>query len=151
LGTSILDVGGSGVNFTSSGGNLDTINTTSLLGFPGSRIDLTLAANVLALSFHYTLSSGATTVCVDYSGPGVCDQDPFVSAPAIFFFGVVSDAPIAGTISLRTLTGSLRPVITDFQVGVAGVAEETPEPNTLFLIGTGLVMVSGFRRLRRRS
>lgn len=147
LGATVIDVGGSGVTFTSSAGNLDITGGTSLLGFPGARIDITFAPEVRAFAMNFTILSGMSGACVDATGPNVCDYNPFVIAPATFFWGIVSDEAITGTISLRPQS-SARMVITSFQAGVEAPSE-VPESRSLLLMGAGLVMVGLLRRFRR--
>jgi hypothetical protein len=147
LGMTVIDVGGSGVTFTSSAGNLDITGGASLLGFPGSRIDITFAPDVRAFAMNFTILSGSSGVCVDATGPNVCDYNPFVTAPTTVFWGVVSDAALTG-ISLRAQLSGARPVITGFQSGVQA-SSEVPEGRSLLLMGTGLIMVGLLRRFRR--
>lgn len=149
-GPMILDVAGSGVDFAASTGNLDVTGGSRLyVTSSGASIHIDLAPDIRAFGFHFTLLSGGTTVCVDETSPGSCEYSPFISSPTTLFWGVISDAPITNTFAVGATT-SPQIVITDFKVGLADVAE-TPEPRSLLLTGSGLIMVSLLRRRRRRE
>jgi hypothetical protein len=146
-GTTIFDVGGTGVNFTGSNSlNLD-VSAITLIG-SAALLQIALPNDVYAIGFHVMgLSSDKTWTYGPAGGTTV------LNSSTITFIGAISTTPLA---SLPTLTltgpGSTTGVtVLDFKIGTAGSVSETPEPSTMAMVGSGLILFPLIARRRKRK
>jgi hypothetical protein len=154
-GTNVLDVGGTGVNFTGSSSMLvDVLSPTNsilTLSAGSALLQINMPSNVYAIGMYIQGTATDKTWTYGPSGGTITLNN---SAP--IFFGAMSDLPLA---SLPTLTlagpGSTTGVsILNFQIGTVTPTGpppggEAPEPSTFALVGTGLIAFPWIARRRR--
>jgi hypothetical protein len=98
-------------------------------------------AGIYAFGIHITTKTGSGNWCIELTPIGTCVNNVFNSSPSnVQFFGFVSNTPVIAPLYIHLATGNATIVLTDFE------AFSIPEPNTLLLVGIGLVILSLARR-----
>lgn len=149
-------------NFTAQGVTLSsrtndiTINGNPIGGFgihAGSpfgndptniRADLVGARNAFGIFFP-----GGTTLSVYDKNGNLLGTNSFSSGGDNFFMGFVSDTPIAYAISERRYGNYVSS--SEYWQAVTFSASPVPEPETYAMLGLGLLLLTGARKLRRRN
>jgi PEP-CTERM motif len=128
------------LSFTESAGNL----TAAAFG---EVVEITFpATGVYAFAIHFTNTSGLGNWCIDLTTTG-CNYSVPETAPAVQFFGIVSDTSITAPLYIHA-AASPKIVFTNFE---AYGADPVPEPGTLLLIGFGLVILPLAQKKARRK
>ena len=150
--TTLSDVFSTGIDFlgldTSNGARELTVasGVLSLENTTGMFLKMTTAApgDIVAVGFHFTwtAAAGGGYFCLDLQeayAPCVPRIVILGGSPTTQFFGIISDdGPLSSSLIFGASSNGQGPKILNF--GVAAV-EQTPEPRTLLLLGTGLLMV----------
>lgn len=143
-GSSVNNVGGTGVNFVGVTTTV-SVNGTQLkedTQGSGARIDVVPTSSIYALGLHMVSgSAGGSFWCFEPQGSGTCDNMLLIQSSPQAFFGIISSAPISA-FTIRQFGAGTALSVTDFTVGtLASVStSETPEPSTLALLGGALVL-----------
>lgn len=127
-------VGGFGIH----AGNPMNFNTPTNI-----RADLVGERNAFGIFFP-----GGTTLSVYDKNGNLLGTNSFSSGGDNFFMGFVSDTPIAYAISERRYGNYVSN--SEYWQAVTFSASPVPEPETYAMLGLGLVMLAGARKLRRR-
>ncbi len=158
--STLSDVLGTGIDFlgldTSNAAKDMTVGSGVLSLYPasGQFLKVTAAApgNVLAVGFHFTWTSSFGLFCLDLqeSVDSGCTTTVNDGSPMTEFYGVISDdgTPLSSSLIFGAPTSGNGTKILNFGVATAA-AEEAPEPRSLLLLGTGLLMVA--LQLRKRG
>jgi len=138
------DLNAPGIDFTVSSGKLVATQQDER-----TQINFPVVNPIYAFGFHFTFVSGSATFgnwCVGLTR-GACTYSVInINASNVQFFGIVSDTPITGSLFIQANSGAPNIVFNDFE------AYSTPEPRSLLLVGTGLLIVSlRLRSLRTRK
>ena len=112
-------------------------------GWGTKYIQVTLSAGITAVSADVMNSNGVPQLVTVTLSTGESYTVNTFANPTRGFIGLISDAPLDW---VRFSAASSFTVIDNFTYG----AESTPEPDALFLAGTGLIGLWFARRLRRR-
>jgi hypothetical protein len=150
----LYNASGTGINFL----GFDTafsFNSPEDLAVNAGKLTATASSEVVEITFpaggiyafgiHITVTSGTGNWCIDLTQGG-CGYSVFNSSPSnVQFFGIVSDAPITAPLYIHYAGGNPTIVFTDFE------AYSTPEPQTVLLVGLGLVILGVARRKPRRK
>jgi hypothetical protein len=135
------------LDFTVNSGKLTATNA-------GEVIQISLpAAGVYAFGFHFTLTSGFGSWCVELTH-GTCDYQLNNTTPAnVQFFGMVSTAPITAPIYFRNQGGNPTAVLPNFEAFGTGSSStsSTPEPTSIMLAGLGLITLGLLGQRTRRK
>jgi hypothetical protein len=157
---SLLDAGPTGVDFYGFWDNNITPYALSIVGSTlratasnggatGSTIRVDLPTDVRAIGLHVTGTGGAQLFCFEAPGTTTCDTTLVFGVGDNFFFGIISDSAISPLqIRQKTDVNSLL-VVQNFEVGMG--ASEAPEPSTMVLVGSGLILFPLLARRKRRS
>jgi len=145
---------GTGINFRGSlfGNPLDfTVNSGNLTATDAdeiTRVNFPTTPSLYAFGFHLTSTGGfaSATWCIELTA-NACNFT--VPNSSVQFFGVVSDAPLTSSLFIRHLAQSPTMVFTNFEAfGQSAV----PEPQTLLLVGLGLVILPLFpKKIPRKN
>jgi hypothetical protein len=111
---------------------------------------VTLDSAIRSIGLHLTATGGATSFCFEAAATTTCGYTPsaeVLTSGATFFFGIISDSPIA-SFQIRNQSGSSNLSVQNFEVGSGA---STPEPSTLALVGSGLVVLPFIARRKRRK
>ncbi|MEO7145260.1 MAG: hypothetical protein ABI165_17330 [Bryobacteraceae bacterium] len=109
-----------------------------------SYITVNLPANTTAVGLDLmTAFSYAQTVSVTPSNGVGTFNIPTKNNPTETFWGLTTDTPI-GSLQIQVPTGTYDVVLDNFTYGQA----DTPEVMTLILIGTGLILFRGLKKLQ---
>lgn len=151
-GSSVNNVGGTGVNFV---GVTTTVSVTGANQLkednPGSgaRVDVTPTNPIYAIGLHFLSGSASGNFwCVEAPGSGTCDNILTVTSSSPAFLGVISSSPLTA-FSIRQLGSGTALMFNDFTVGTLAVSE-TPEPSTMAMLGGALVLFPLMARRKRR-
>lgn len=111
---------------------------------------VTLPSDKTSIGLHLTATGGATSFCFEAAATTTCGYTPsseVLSSGSTFFFGIISDSPIT-SFQIQNEAGSSNLVVQNFEVGSGA---STPEPSTLALVGSGLVLFPLMARRKRRN
>jgi hypothetical protein len=150
------------LNITSSSG-LNPVNVTSIGGVSylsnqhnvaTDTLNIAPAGDVRALAFDYFLGNpggtpGTLNGLITLNGSVVSNVTNVSGAPAVAFFGVISDSPIASLIFARTGTGGFQANQVEFinSISYATVAAApVPPALPLFISALGGLGLIGWRR-----
>lgn len=157
---SLLDAGPTGVDFSAFWDNNVTPYALSIVGSTlratasngsatGSTVRVDLPTDVRAIGLHVTGRGGGQAFCVEAPGTTACDIQLVFGSGDNFFIGAIGDAAISSfQIRQKTDVNSFF-VVQNFEVGMG--AAETPEPSTMALVGSGLILFPLLARRKRRS
>jgi hypothetical protein len=142
----LFNASGTGIDFL--GFNFDhdpvnfTVNSGKLTGTEQDervRINFPVSTSVYAFGFHITIVTGSAPIgnwCVGLT-QGSCTYSVVnSSASNVQFFGLVSDAPLTGSLYIQAGTFAPTVLLTDFE------AYTVPEPHTVLLVGIGIAILS---------
>ena len=140
---------------------------TSVLSFYNFGTHYALSMSVYGgqtFTFHVALPAAVTSFGVDlFSGSpsslsytvnvaGNPYTVPTFLAPTAGFFGATFDAPVTTVdISAPGAPDNSLLFLDNFSFGSAATSDQTPEVDTLLMIGTGLTAVAAMRRRRSRT
>jgi PEP-CTERM motif len=133
-----LDFSQAPADFTVNAGKLTATQSDERI-----RINFPVAAPVYAFGFHITILSGSAPVgswCLGITQGSCTYTIANANASDVQFFGIVSDAPLTGSLFIQAGAFAPKVVLTDFE------AFTVPEPHTMLLVGLGLVILSLARR-----
>jgi hypothetical protein len=134
-----------------------TVNGTSLemtSSNSGARIDITLPANTYAVALSISVLGSSANVFADLGVIAGSADVTLTSFPG--FYGVVSDTPLTSLIVIKSTNFGGNLQIDDFKLGIQGSGgggSETPEPSSVLLFGSGLMLLPllRYRQTKRRS
>jgi len=132
------DFNNPGIDFTVSSGKLTATQQDQRV-----QISFPLLAPVYAFGFHFTFVSGTAPLgnwCLGLTRGSCTYSLVNANAATSQFFGIISDTPLTGSVFIQAAGSAPSIVFTNFE------AFSVPEPNTMLLVGMGLVIVSLFRR-----
>ena len=158
---SLLDAGPTGVDFYGFWANnvtpyaLNVVGSTlqgtsSNGGATGTTMRIDVPNDIIAIGLHMTGTAGATQFCFEAPGATSCDISLVFGSGDNYFFGIISDTPI-GSFQIRNKTSSSRLVIQNFEVASAPPESGVPEPSTMALVGSGLILFPVIARRKRRQ
>ncbi len=154
-GTTISNVAGTGVNFSSAAGLASDPSGYISLSSTSSGTAMQIAAPSTVYALGLYLAGGGPTLKNWTYGPS--GGTVSLSNASTIFLGVISDLPLASlpTITLTSPSGTAVLVVNDFKIGTlappSGGGAETPEPSTFALIGSGLILFPAIARRRSRN
>src|SRR6185295_16252058 len=94
------------------------------------RINFPVAAVIYAFGFHITILAGSAPVgswCIGITQGSCTYTISNANASDVQFFGIVSDAPLTGSLFIQAGAFAPKVVLTDFE------AYSVPEPRTVLL------------------
>jgi hypothetical protein len=153
-GVGLLNASGTGIDFLgfddfTFNDPLDLAVSSGALkaAFPGEVVTMAFpVAGIYAFGIHITNTSGFANWCIDLTKTG-CNFNLPETAPAVQFFGFVSDTAFTAPLYIRGTSPNPTVVFTNFEAyGPASV----PEPSTMLLIGLGLVILPLIRQKAAR-
>ena len=152
-GVGILNASGTGIDFLGFDGGFPgfgALGFTMISGKPtatngGEVVKVNFpAGSIYAFGIHI---GGTGNWCIDLTATGPCAYNLPNTAPAVQFFGFVSDAPVSASLYIHYLSGSPTIALADF--GAYGPAS-VPEPRSILLTGLGLIIWPLLRWRRRQ-
>jgi len=151
-GTSILDVAGTGVNFSSVSGIGVDGSLIAISGGTGTQLQISTPSDVYAIGLYITSGLPSTKNWAYGPSGGTVG----LSNASVIFLGVISETPLAAlpTITLTATQSSSGLQVTSFNIAKMASGpppSETPEPSTFALVGTGLIALPWMARRRRRG
>ena len=151
----LFNASGTGIDFLGKDFSTNpvdfTVNSGKLTGTQQDqrvRINFPTVNPIYAFGFHITFVSGSAPLgnwCIGLT-QGSCTYNVVnTSAASPQFFGIVSDAPLTGSLFIQAGSSAPTVVLTDFE------AFSVPEPHTMLLVGCGLIILSALRLKIRYS